>query len=113
METHLPDRVRSIVGMLVARDYAGIERETEGQRLTAAELENGVAEYGRTLVMPPEHAFQKIDVVQVTAPGPRRWSIRFDLWSAEEGRSDLSLEMTIIERADGTLMVEVDDLHVL
>jgi len=34
------------------------------------------------------------------------------LWTAEEGRSDLSLELTITESGNGYL-IEVDDIHVL
>ena len=43
---------------------------------------------------------------------PPRWSVRMDLWTAEEGRSDLSLELTIIESGRG-YTVELDDIHVL
>ena len=113
MEPNLSVPVRSIVRMLVARDYAGIERATDGRRLTAEQVANAVTEYGRTLVMPPERTFQSLDAVAVTGPGPRRWSVRFDLWTAQEGRSDLTLELTIVERGDGGVFVEVDDLHVL
>jgi hypothetical protein len=34
------------------------------------------------------------------------------LWTVEEGRSDLSLELTVAESGDGYL-IEVDDIHVL
>jgi hypothetical protein len=41
------------------------------------------------------------------------WSVRFDLWTVEEGRSDLSIEMTLIDRGDRDLAVEIDNVHVL
>lgn len=34
------------------------------------------------------------------------------LWTIEEGRSDLSLELTLVEN-DKTISIELDDIHVL
>jgi hypothetical protein len=47
----------------------------------------------------------------VRGSNPKRWSVRFDLWTADEGRSDLTLELTV-EETD-PLKIELDDLHVL
>jgi hypothetical protein len=35
------------------------------------------------------------------------------LWTAEEGRSDLTLELRLIEFAPEAYEVEIEDLHVL
>lgn len=98
---------------LVAGDYAAIERTTRGIRLSAALLRQAVVEYGRTLTMPPASVLDLLDVIEVEASNPRAWSVRVDLWTAEEGRSDLSLECTLIDRPGDLLGVEVDNLHVL
>jgi hypothetical protein len=98
---------------LVAGDYASIERTTRGVRLSAALLRQAVVDYGRTLVMPPASSLDQLDVIEVAGSTPRTWSVRVDLWTAEEGRSDLSLECTLIDRAGDLLGVEVDNLHVL
>ena len=73
---------------------------TGGQRLDSAAIEGATRDYGRTLVMPPHTAFDELDVVPVTNLPPPRWSTRMNLWTAEEGRSDLSIELMLIE-ADG------------
>jgi hypothetical protein len=105
--------VKRIVEMLVAGDYRGLERVSRGVRLTAAHFEEGVREYGRTLVMPPDPVFERLDVVEVKNVTPRRWGVRVDLWTVEEGRSDLTLEVTLVEQYGEEPLVEVDDLHVL
>lgn len=101
-----------IVTWLVDGDYAEIENYTNGIRLSAALLEKAISEYGRTLIMPPDSALDHLDIVEVDASCPKKWSVRVDLWTAEEGRSDLSLECTMIDQPGDFLCVEVDNLHV-
>ncbi len=104
--------VKSVVHLLVAANYEQLEELTSGTRLTAADMARVIREYGRVLIAPPEHAYEDLDVVQVRNASPARWSVRMSLWTVEEGRSDLSLELTIIECPTG-YAVELDDIHVL
>jgi len=48
--------VRSIVGMLVAGEWALLDRLTPGSAVSAADLRSAVIDYGPTLVMPPAAA---------------------------------------------------------
>ena len=57
----IEDALKRVVTLLVQRDYSGLERLTNGVRLTATEIEEGVVEYGRTLVFPPSHAFRVLE----------------------------------------------------
>lgn len=99
--------------MLVDRDYEGLERLTNSMRLTAEEIAQAVEDYGATLVMPPPTVFNELDVVEVENVKPRTWSVRHDLWAAGEGKSDLSLELTVRESEDDGYVVELDGIHVL
>jgi hypothetical protein len=83
---------------LVAQDYEAIERFTAGVRLSADVMRRAVYQYGHTLVMPPDSVLNQLDVIEVTGSLPKTWSVRVDLWTAEEGRSDVSLECTLIDR---------------
>jgi hypothetical protein len=105
--------VQLIVRDLVNGNFQELEVLSKGVRLTASEMEEAVRQYGEKLLMPPDSAFQSIDVIQVRGAEPRQWSVRFDLWTESEGQSDLSLEMTVIEGNVGQpLRVEIDNLHV-
>jgi len=110
-------RVRATVlqflAWLVAGDYAAIERFTAGVRLSSEQMREAISEYGRTLAMPPASALDQLDVIEITGSVPRTWSVRVDLWTAEEGRSDLSMECTLIDCPGELLATEVDNLHVL
>jgi hypothetical protein len=53
-----------------------------------------------------------MSIYQVIGSKPREWAIVMPLWTREEGRSDLSLEATIVE--DGqSFRIELDNIHVL
>lgn len=43
---------------------------------------------------------------------PGGFAVDVGMWTAEEGRSDLTLQLTVIERA-GAIAIAIDDLHVL
>ncbi|WP_420066861.1 DUF7668 domain-containing protein [Sinorhizobium americanum] len=104
--------MKQVVTWLVDRDFVAAEARSRGVRLSADLMRRAVEEYGRTLVLPPDEAFLDIDAIAVANSEGRIWSIRFDLWTQEEGRSDLSLECTaVIDRS--TLQLEIENIHVL
>jgi hypothetical protein len=74
-------------------------------------MATAIADYGRHLVSPPDSAFGFMDVVETLNVQPPRWSVVMPLWTQEEGRSDLSLELTII-REDDSFRVQLDDIHI-
>ena len=112
MNDQLKELVRQVLTLLVAGKYADLEILTHGVRLTAMEMAKAVDDYGRKLVLPPDDRFRLVTVVEAKNVRPRRWSIAMPLWTQEEGRSDLTLEMTIIELKNA-FAVELDDIHVL
>lgn len=105
--------VRRVVTMLAQGDYGALERLTKGDRLTAAEIAEGVRECGGKLIPPPDEAFDRLDVVEVEGAQPREWDVNVPLWTAEEGKSDLTLELTLRENREEIYDVEIDNIHVL
>lgn len=104
--------IKQVIAWMVAGAFDAVERRANGVRLSAAELGAAVNDYGRTLTMPPDTAFADLDAIAVSSAPCPTWSIRVDLWTKEEGRSDLTMECTVIEGGDD-LELEIDDLHVL
>jgi hypothetical protein len=106
--------IADLVDRLVVKDYAGLVREglvsfTSDPDDTTVGL--WIEDYPATLVALPEAAW---DVAErgrwVHDPGA--WWIVVPLWTAEEGRSDLSLEATVRE-LNGAVIVVVDQVHVM
>jgi len=67
--------------------------------------------YGRTFVRPPSNFDEYLDLIAIEGSFPPAWSIRAPLWTVEEGRSDLTLELTIANAPEG-MVIELDDLRV-
>lgn len=101
-----------VIELLVAGDYQLVANLTKGTRLTTEDIGQAIRRYGRTLVNSPEEQSSMMDVVEIRDSERRRWSIRVPLWTKEEGRSDLTLELTAIE-GDDLIELELDDIHVL
>ncbi len=112
MERQIKEIVASLIALLVEGEYSEIERKTNGARLSAEEIKTAVEQYGRKLVPPPSEAYDEMDVIEVKGSGVPQWSITMPLWTKEEGRSDLSVELTIFKKTEG-VTVELDDIHVL
>ncbi len=107
----LENVVRAVVNRLTDGDFEAVVTACSASRLTAEDLRQVLHDYGRTFVEPPENAYRNLDAVAVQGSTLPTWSVRAPLWSHEEGRSDLTLELTIIRDGD-RWNVELDDLHV-
>ncbi len=113
--TDLGEVVRTIVGAIVAGDWPTLERITSGSRLSVADIRLALDVYGRTLEVPPTASFDALDaldVVEVTGVSQHTVNIRVPLWSREEGRSDLELNVTATEVSPGLWSARIDDLLV-
>lgn len=104
--------LQRIMDPLVHGDYAEVERRAGRSRVPAADLARVIREYGRTPVMPPDNSYDWCDIVELPRPSRPAWSVWCPLWTREEGRSDLTLEATVIESTPGKVEIEIDDLRV-
>lgn len=87
-----------------------MESISGGMRYTADQIAESVREYGRSVVSPP--ADLQLNVVKVEA-AKNTWSVYVPVFTKEEGRSDLTLEVTLTETGKPLCDVEIDGLHVL
>ena len=105
--------IKQIVVWLVAGDFTAVVERSGGIRLPADLLSRAIADHRQKLVMPPNELFENLDVIVVSNAAYPTYSVRFDLWTEAEGRSDLILKCTVIARKGESLIVEIDNLHVL
>jgi hypothetical protein len=112
-EEKIKSTIVQLIHWLVTENYAAIDFFSGGNRLSANELKEAVAQYGKKLIPLPSVMYESIDVILIKGHIPKRWSVRVDLWAESEGRSDLSLECTLIDSVNKLMEVEVDNLHVL
>ena len=92
--------LREVVRRFVQGDYhlalsvPGVEPVSAA---TAEQVREYLAAYGATLVELPDDTWQ----TSVAQWMETHWDILVDLWTAEEGRSDLVLEGKVIETSTG------------
>ena len=104
--------VRVLVKQLVAGEYDALVAGVKESRLSSEDMRQCVEQYGRTLVLPLDLACSELDIVEGVDADTPTWSVRMPLWTREEGKSDLVLELTTYLGNSGT-EIELDDLHVL
>lgn len=112
-DSRIVETANQLLRWLVASDFSTVERYTHGVRLSAKLLREAILDYGKTLVMPTALTLEELDVIEIEGASPKAWSVRVNLWTLEEGRSDLTLECTFFDGMNKTLAVEIDNLHVL
>lgn len=103
------DIIKTIVGLLLIKDYEGVLRDDYAENLTPQEIEIAIKEYGGEITLPPEDSYNKMDVYEVN--GRDEVSIDFNLWINNE-ESDLTLIVRIINK-NGIPKYTIEDIHVL
>jgi hypothetical protein len=103
--------VTRIVKLLVEGKYSELESSSRGKRLTASDIQKAIEDYGRHLIMPPGTG--GMNVLEIKGSSPAQWYVGIELWTVEEGRSDLTLELTLTDCPADFYVVDLDDLHVL
>ena|SRR5215211_8486487 len=106
--------VKDVIHSLAKGDYKTLEADGRAGRLSAEDLRDAVATYGRSLIIPPDEAWEEELLREAIPVGEQgnSWALVANLWTVGQGRSDLSLEATAEARPEGVL-VSIDDLHVL
>ena len=104
--------VRGVIDLLVRGDFETALRATRNSRVSADELRRAVAEYGRTLATPEASWWSKVHVTPIESVEGSLY-VAAPMWTEEEGRSDLTLELRLTPIAPSAYEVAVEDLHVL
>ena len=105
--------IKETIDDLVNRQFSKLERDGRIGRLTPSQLEEAIARYGRTLVEFPIESLQNSHVYPIESMQNNSWNVEVELWTVEEGLSDLTLSFTLTEIDPEIFSLEIYDLHVL
>jgi hypothetical protein len=100
--------IEQIVDALVRHDYrlgAGIFGVAPVSEETAAHIQDTVEDYGETLVSLPDDSWN----TSVCMWTGHHWDVLVDLWTIGEGRSDLVLELKVLEGGENYTV----DIHMV
>ena len=105
--------VIKVLTLLAAKDYVQLAEFGGGKRMAASDIRRAMAGYPFEASVPSGSIAEFLDIVEVRGSFPRRWSVCCPVWTKEEGRSDLTVEMTVTETEGELYAIELDGIHVL
>jgi len=103
-----------VIHRLVDRDYDGLSRDglfEPGYEARPQTVARWIEDYPTTLVDLPDEGWATSIWGRVIVED-NTWWVVVDLWTAEEGRSDLSLEGYVIDDGEA-IRVLVSNVHVM
>ena len=113
-----PDKIRleatlaHIDKLLHSGEYTELERLSDGERLTAVEIQQAIDEYPEELAPRPEYCIETTDIVYISGSKPAEWSVYLHLWRKEGGVSDLTVELTLIDSNERFYGFQIDNILV-
>jgi hypothetical protein len=111
MNEALKSAVRHLMELIASGDYEAAHGQCHSARLSVADLRHAIHRYGRTITNPPSSCYSDLDAVAVNGTPLPTWSVFMPFWTAEEGQSDLVIELTVA--LDGSrALIELDDVRV-
>lgn len=113
MDNKIFKTVKYIVELIVNGDYLKVDEYTKGIRLNSNQIKKAIEDYPGVVVLPPNEAYSHLDIIEIDNYNPKQWYVSFDLWTREFGKSDNTLEMTLIENDKELMDVELYSIHVL
>jgi hypothetical protein len=113
LPTKLCSTISVLSELLAQKDYERFCGFARSSRLTPGDVRRVIEEYRRCVVPLPDTAYPQINIVPVSGSRPQQWNVIMPVWTEEEGRSDLSLDITLQDSDAKTYSVEINDLHVL
>lgn len=107
-ENEIKSIVHKLVRNLVNKDYLAIYEEDNRKLLTADLIEEAIIEYPGNITMPPENAFDSIDIYRIST---NEVAIDFDLWY-DNKKSDLTLSARLL-KVDSINQYSIEGIHIL
>lgn len=113
-EAKIRKAVVSVLGLLVQKEYQAVAALTAAgaKQLQAEDIERTMESYPGTMRMPDENELE-FDVVQVEGMWPRQFSVDAPVFTFEEGRSDLTARMTVVDEEGESYQVIFYDVWVM
>jgi len=108
---HIIPALKNLVQDLISGDYSRLESDGRAGRLTAAELREAMESNNHAFIDVPDEEFDAKEAIRVDLPG-EVWAVDLDMWTEEEGRSDLTLSVRVQVYKD-RVIPQINDLHVM
>ena len=111
IDTKLMNTVEMLLKYLAEKKYDKLEEIMDTIRIRAEEIAVAIDSYPGNII--PVIRPEDLDVIKINSPKEECWSVNVRLHTDEEGPSDLTMSLTLIESDTDCYNVELDDIHVM
>ena len=108
---HVIIALKVLIQDLIAQRYDKVEADGFAGSLDAAQLKSAIDNYGRELIQIPDSQLLSNEPIRIDDP-EEIWAFDIDLWTKEEGSSDLTLSVWV-KVVHEKVEIEITNLHVL
>jgi hypothetical protein len=98
--------------LLAQRDYKGFCGYARSSRHWPGDMSRVVQRYRRTIVPLPTGAYLELNLEAISKSNPQQWSLRGPVWTKEDSRSNLSLEITLQNTTGNIYTGGINDLYI-
>jgi hypothetical protein len=110
-ESKLLRTVEALTRLLANRCFGELALLTDSIRMRSEEIEQSVDAYPGKVIS--EVSLDDLDVVQINTSREECWSVNVRLHTDQEGPSDLTMSLTLVQSEGDRYVAEIDDIHVL
>lgn len=113
-EVKIRAAVQTVLGLLAEKQYQALANLTAPgpDHLQAEDIQRTMETYPGTARMPNEDEL-RFEVVEVEGLSPRQFSVDAPVFTVEEGRSDLTARMTVVDEDGEDYQVVFYDVWVM
>jgi hypothetical protein len=104
--------ILEIIDCLANKNYQRIALLAPQSRISPDDIELAIRQYGRDIISLPPSAHGLIDYVAIADASHPAWSVVAPLFTQQEGLSDLSLELELIQRTGDSYALSIDNVRV-
>ena len=114
-QNKLVSTVYKTIELLVKGEYDALIDFCNGNTLPVEDMKRELSDWPDTFIIPPSMKIEDLiyTLIELKGSSPQEWAIDANLWTEEEGISDLTLQLILTDSEGEYYDVLIEDLHVL
>lgn len=107
--------VYKTIELLMTSQYDDLKTFCNGKILPVEDMKREINDWPYKFIMPPSDRLDDViyGLIERIETAPHRWAVDANLWTEEEGISDLTLQLILTDTDDEYYDVQIQDMDVL
>ena len=116
MNKKILNTVKNVIRLLSNKEYDLLDKWNINKEFNVDEFKSAInSDYLITIMdIPTEKLCNYLDIIKIDKLELDQWSVNIVLWTKEdEGVSEYTLELTLVDSKKELMDIEIDNLHIL